>query len=85
MTNIYIANDGKEFFTKKDCMAYENALKVVIETANNSGLKQALITIAEYCHKQISCWDCPMRVGGCILKNKTPDYWLRLKEKEEKK
>ena len=54
MINIYVADDGTEFVSKKDCMAYENVLKV-IETANNSGLKQALITIAEYCHKQIDC------------------------------
>lgn len=84
MTKIYIADDGKEFVTKKNCMVYENALKV-IETANNSGLKQALITIAEYCHKQIDCWNCPMLINnGCILKSKAPDYWLRLKEKEDK-
>ena len=84
MTSVYIADDGKEFVTKKDCTIYENTLKV-IDTANNSGLKQALITIAEYCHKQIYCWHCPMLINdGCILKSKTPDYWLRLKEKESK-
>lgn len=81
MTNTYIAKDGKEFATKMDCIVYENALEV-IETTNNVELRQSLITIAEYCYKQISCWDCPMLlVGGCILKNKTPDYWLRLKKR----
>lgn len=79
MTSTYIADDGTEFVTIRDCMVYENTLKD-IETADNSGLKQALITIAEYCHKQIDCWSCPMLINnGCILKSKTPDYWLRLK------
>lgn len=86
MTNIYIADDGTEFTSKKDCIVYENVLKV-IETDNNSGLKQALITIAEYCHSQIDCWNCPIFIskGCCILQSKVPNYWLYLKGKENEK
>lgn len=84
MTKVYIADDGTEFATKRDCMRYEDALKDV-ETADNSGLKEALITMAEYCHRQIDCWSCPMIIkDGCILQSKSPNYWLCLKQKEEK-
>jgi hypothetical protein len=52
---IYIADDGKEFATKDECMSYE------IRMIDTEKLIEATKTIHDICNMFGDCEDCPLR------------------------
>ena len=53
---IYVANDGKAFTTKDECMNYEIKNNIDIET-----LIEAEKTIHDICNAFDDCNDCPLK------------------------
>ena len=68
----FIASDGKEFKTEKECIDYENFKSVITDTI------PTLKKIREMCHKQTDCDFCIFRNSvseHCLLKEEFPEYW----------
>ena len=68
----FIACDGKEFRTEKECIDYENFKSVIIDTI------PTLKKIKEMCHKQAGCDLCVFYNNvpdNCILREEYPEYW----------
>ena len=67
---IYIAFDGKEFDTEKECCEYEEKRKDLVKVS------RAIDTIKNYC-KCCGCHSCPFFSSryGCNFIVDTPDEW----------
>lgn len=68
----FIAFDGKEFKTEKECIDYENFKSVLTD------IIPALKKIREMCHKQTDCDFCVFCNNvseQCLLKEEYPNYW----------
>ena len=66
---IYIADDGKEFATKDECMRYE------MRMMDTEKLIEATKTIYDICNMFGECEDCPLRraIGNTCRFNSNGD------------
>ena len=68
----FVAFDGKEFKTEKECIDYENLRSVITD------MMPTLKKIKEICHKQTDCDSCVFCNNSseyCLLKEEFPEYW----------
>lgn len=67
---IYIAFDGKEFDTEKECQEHEEKRRDLVKVS------RAINTIKNYC-KDSGCHTCPFfdSIYGCKFTVDTPDGW----------
>ena len=67
----YIAFDGKDFDTEKECREHEEKRKDLVKVS------RAIDTIKNYC-KGRGCHDCPFFSSryGCKFTVDTPDGWV---------
>ena len=74
---IYIAFDGKEFDTEKECQEHEENRKDLVKVS------RAINTIKNYC-KGRGCHSCPFFSSryGCKFTVDTPDGWEKSSEWE---
>ena len=65
---VYVANDGKEFNDKKDCVNYEQSKALPKEIIT------AIKTLSTFCENS-KCSACPLCIDyGCSLET-YPDEW----------